>query len=215
MINEQVSIDVFAKITAHNNQLIKEMESPDFDGDTKLDPTLNNGEKYIHAANEVVVSYPQGNFPLDIARNAVETTLQLLMICEMKYGKAIVKPMSQKFRRLLNLWYYNGEPTHSPEIFAREIHEAEDTLFTVMENANCKMSAALPPRTKRRGHRYGDHDPLLHEERTQVVAEMRRRKAVGKSSWTKIAASMRRDSAYSARMRGRTDATWIRYAKSP
>lgn len=146
VVNEENAANAFELIEAHNRQLIGEIGSPDFDGDTKLDPTLNNGERYIHAADEVVVSYPQGAFPLEIARGAVETTLQLLMICEMRYGKPVVKPMSQKFRHLINLWYYNGDPTHPAEIFTKAIFVAERALFNAMEDANCKMFAADSPR---------------------------------------------------------------------
>ena len=74
------------------------------------------------------------------------------------------------------------------------------------------MSAAKPPR--KRGRSYGEQDETLHEIRAQVIAEIRRRKKSTRLSWPKIVRALRGNSAYSARMRGKTDATWIRYAKS-
>ena len=66
----------------------------------------------------------------------------------------------------------------------------------------------------RRGRSYGEKDEALHEIRTQVIAEMRRRKKSSNLSWPEIVTALRGNSAYVARLRGKTDETWIRYAKS-
>lgn len=69
-------------------------------------------------------------------------------------------------------------------------------------------------RPNRRGRSYGEKDEALHEIRAQVVAEMRRRKKASNLPWSEIVAALRGNSAYTARLRGKADTTWIRYAKS-
>ena len=69
-------------------------------------------------------------------------------------------------------------------------------------------------RPNRRGRSYGEKDEALHEIRAQVVAEMRRRKKATNLSWPEIVTALRGNSAYVARLKGKTDETWIRYAKS-
>ena len=67
---------------------------------------------------------------------------------------------------------------------------------------------------KKRGKFYGMKDETLHKIRAEVVAEMRRRKVKTDLSWPKIVQALRGNSAYTARLHGKTDETWIRYAKS-
>ena len=91
-------------------------------------------------------------------------------------------------------------------------------LLGEAEMASCRyhtlvVSAANLTRPKR-GRFYGERDKALHETRAQVVAEMRRRKRTTGLSWSQIVTLLRANSAYAARLRGKTDATWIRYAKS-
>ena len=209
----------FNLMNAQNLALIAQIDRPDFDGDHLLDPTTNQALYRIHAANEAVVTYPQGAFPLDFAQAAVDSTNVLLEKCRGRYGVAIVKPMEQAFHRWFALWFYAGRPQHPPEIFRKRIFQQEQDLFDAICTANAKLatlSAADLPRTrpKKRGKSYGTKDETLHKVRAEVVAEMRRRRKATGLPWTRIAALLRGNSAYSARLRGKTDATWIRYAKS-
>ena len=76
-------------------------------------------------------------------------------------------------------------------------------------------SALLRPLMRRkRGRSLGERDKTLHSVRAQIIAEMRRRRKSTGLSWSKIVTALRNNSAYSARLRGKSDATWIRYAKS-
>ena len=79
-----------------------------------------------------------------------------------------------------------------------------------------QVPAALlrPLMRQKRGRFHGERDKSLHAVRAQVIAEMRRRRKSTELSWPKIVTALRNSSAYSARMRGKSDATWIRYAKS-
>jgi len=206
----------FDVINRHNADLLTAITRPDFEGDIMLDPTLNKAQTFIHLANEAVVLFPQGAFPLDIAEPTIESTEQLLTACEKRYGLACVRPMAQAFHALENLWYYAGQPTHPPETFLKKVFIAEDRLITAI----CAFSREIlaqstqkkPP--KRRGHFHGKKNPRLHKDRAEVVAEIRKRKTKRHQSWAKVVAEMRINSSYVARMRGKSDATWIRYAKS-
>lgn len=210
-MTEQEARDPFEKIEAHNKMLCASIDRPDFDGDQALDPTINQAQRYIHAACEAVVLYPQGAFPLDFADAAVTTTRTLLSKCRRRYGASIVKPMEQAFNSWFNLWHYAGAPLHPPEIFVKKVFRSEQALIQSICDANVKIAAKKPAR---RGRCYGEKDKALHAIRAQVVAEIRRRKTALKLSWPKVVDQMRRDSAYAARMRGKASATWIRYAKS-
>lgn len=201
----------FALINEQNLALIAQIDRPDFDGDHLLDPTTNHSLCRIHAANEAIVSYPQGAFPRDFARDAVSSTNALLEKCRGRYGVAIVKPMEQAFHRWFALWFYAGPPQHPPEIFRKRIFQQEQDLFDAICTANVKLATVT---AKKRGKFYGMKDETLHKIRAEVVAEMRRRKVKTGLSWTKIVQALRGNSAYTARLRGKTDETWIRYAKS-
>ena len=94
-------------------------------------------------------------------------------------------------------------------------------LFAALKANQCllklrQMPAALlrPLVRRKRGRCRGERDKTLHAVRAQVVAEMRRRRKSTGLSWPKIVTALRNNSAYSARLRGKSDATWIRYAKS-
>ena len=76
-------------------------------------------------------------------------------------------------------------------------------------------SALLRPLLRRkRGRFHGERDKTLHSVRAQVIAEMRRRRKSTGLPWPRIVTALRNNSAYSARLRDKSDATWIRYAKS-
>ena len=55
---------------------------------------------------------------------------------------------------------------------------------------------------------------VAENTRSRVIAEMRRRRKSTGLPWPRIVTALRNNSAYSARLRDKSDATWIRYAKS-
>ena len=141
----------FDLINAQNRALNAAIARPDFDGDHLLDPTTNQAILRLHAANEAIVGFPQGAFPLDFARDAVESTNALLAKCRERYGVAIVKPMEQAFSRWFSLWFYAGPPQHPPEIFRKRLFRQEQALFDAICTANvgiAALSAAELPRRK-------------------------------------------------------------------
>ena len=128
--------------------------------------------------------------------------------------------MEQAFNRWFGLWFYSGPPQHPAELFRKKLFQHEQDLIDAICTANVKVAEIENARPKsarqyrRRGKSYGTKDETLHAVRAQVIAEMRRRKRSSSLSWTRIVASMRKESAYAARLRGKADPTWIRYAKS-
>ena len=205
----------FDTMARQNLELIRDIAGPDFSGDTRLDPTLNGALAHIHRADEVIVLFRQGAFPLARAERFVSTTRQLLALCRKRYGVAAVKPMEQAFFTHFALWHYEGSPLHPPELFAKKLFAAEEQLLAAICTANVQIATleAEPPKKPRRGRFYGTRDDLLHKERAEVVAAIRRKHESTGLSWPKCV-SLVRQSAYAARMRGKTDATWTRYAKS-
>jgi len=137
----------FRRITAQNHRLLAAMEDADFDGFTKLDPTLNQAVTYIHQANEVIVAYPQGSFPLHLAFPMVYSTLHLLRACERRYGIAKVKAMQQAFHMMFRLWYYSGEPLHPANLFAKKLFRGEEKLIAAI----CEHNRGIvePPHSPR------------------------------------------------------------------
>jgi len=131
----------FEWIADHNQDLISQINSPNFDADIKLDPTLNGAERHIHLANEMIVKYPQGAFPLEIAKRAIDSTYALLAAVENKFGRAKIKVMSQVFRRAINLWYYSGDPMHPRDVFLKQLFTSESELFHTIEAVNREMTS--------------------------------------------------------------------------
>jgi len=205
----------FDAIDRQNADLLADIVRPEFEGDIMLDPTLNKAQTFIHLANEAVVLFPQGTFPLDLAAPAIESTNDLLAACEKRYGRLAVKPMAQAFRTLENLWYYTGAPTHPPELFRKKIFVAECELLVAIKNFSCVLlSQSMKKKpAKCRGRNWGERDETLHKVRAEVVAAIRGKKKKTGLSWTKCVALLRGNSAYVARMRGKSDSSWIRYAK--
>ena len=154
----------FALIDGQNLALIAQIDRPDFDGDHLLDPTTNHALCRIHAANEAIVSYPQGAFPRDFARDAVNSTNVLLEKCRGRYGVAIVKPMEQAFHRWFALWFYAGPPQHPPEIFRKRIFQQEQDLFDAICTANVKLATVT---AKKRGGNVRGKGPQSDFKRLQ------------------------------------------------
>ena len=215
---DNLIFEPFRRMTRQNLDLICEIMCAKFDGDHKLDPTLNGANVLIHRASECIIGYKQGAFPIQEVTQFYITTLQLLELCRKRYGIAIVKPMEQAFCTYFSLWHYEGEPLHPPELFAKKLFEAEEKLVSAICTANVKIATLdVKPRTTpkpRKGRRLGERDETLHKVRAEVVAAIRRKHESGGLSWPKSVKSIRLNSAYTARMRGKSDATWIRYAKS-
>ena len=205
----------FDAMTRQNLELIRDISGPAFDGDSRLDPTLNGALAHLHRADELIALYRQGAFPLAHAGDFVSTTRQLLALCRSRYGIAAVKPMEQAFFGHFALWNYEGPPLHPPELFAKKLFEAEERLLAAICTANVRIATleAPKPGKTRKGRSYGDRDAALHRERAEIVAAIRRKREATGLSWPRCVRLVRQ-SAYAARMRGRTDATWVRYAKS-
>jgi len=144
--------DPFARITRQNHRLLQAIQKDNFDGFIRLDPTLNQAVTLIHAANEDIVRYPQGSFPLHAAYPMVYSTLHLLKACEKRYGRVKVKAMYQAFCKLFRLWFYAGAPRCPSEIFAKKIFEGEDQLFSAIceHNRSIEEVTAPQPAPKRR-----------------------------------------------------------------
>jgi len=132
----------FGAIDEHNRMLLTEIASPDFDGDLKLDPTMNNAQPMIHLANEAVVLFPQGAFPLELAKPCIDSTDRLLAACRKRYGTPLVKAMEQAFHKMENLWYYRGAPLHPPELFVGKVFKAEQVLIDAICNFNVAIVSA-------------------------------------------------------------------------
>ena len=144
----------FDTMARQNLELIRDIAGPDFSGDTRLDPTLNGALAHIHRADEVIVLFRQGAFPLARAERFVSTTRQLLALCRKRYGVAAVKPMEQAFFTHFALWHYEGSPLHPPELFAKKLFAAEEQLLAAICTANVQIAtleAAQPPPKARRG----------------------------------------------------------------
>jgi len=137
----------FDSIDRQNADLLADIARPDFEGDVMLDPTLNHAQTLIHLADEAVAAFPQGAFPIDLAAPALASTDALLAACAARYGRLAVKPMSQAFHALENLWNYNGPPTHPPAVFTKKVFAAEDKLLAAICAFNQQILAqSLTPK---------------------------------------------------------------------
>jgi len=142
----------FIAIAGQSRALYEAMKEPHFDGFTRLDPTLNKAWGHIHAADEIIVRYPQGKFPRVLAREAVKETLRLLYQCRKRYGRRKTKLMEQAFHAHFILWYAVRKWVPA-ELFAKKIFESEDKLIRAIcdHNAGIVEPRKTKPRTKRRG----------------------------------------------------------------
>lgn len=142
----------FVWIDSHNHSLIKEILNPNFNGDTELDSTLNQAEVHIHQAGEIIVNYPQGAFPLDVAKSAVDSTNALLKLYRKKYGIAIAKPVEQAFHAYFNMWYYSGNPLFPSDLYKKKFFQCEEKLFTAIRTGNVALSSFIqkPPKKRKK-----------------------------------------------------------------
>jgi len=160
----------FELIRRQSVALSDAIRKPDFNGFIRLDPTLNHANDYIHAADEVIANFPQGQLPLNrIVRGSVRESLRLVYRCAKRYGKHRVKKMSQAFHAHFRLWLYNGKPKRPPELFTKSLFKSEDRLL----DAICNHNAAIDdPMTSNEAMRADETDifmPKLHD-----VADCRR-----------------------------------------
>jgi len=160
----------FVRITKQNEFLLKEIQKPTFDGFVRLDPVRNQAITYIHAANEIIVTYPQGSFPLHLAYPMVYSSMHLLRACEKRYGRVQVKAMSQTFRKLFRLWFYAGKPRCPSALYAKKLFKSEEALISDL-CTHCKCITEPPPSSRTsRDHRKGTG---LHGTRTKcMLAQM-------------------------------------------
>jgi len=132
----------FVGIVGQCFRLNEDILKPDFDGFTRLDPTLNKAVCLIHAADEAVACFPQGGFPLTIAWLAVKESLRLLRRCRMRYGRERTKAMEQAYHIHFRLWFYQGAPTHPAELFRKKLFESEARLVDAICDHNAHIVEA-------------------------------------------------------------------------
>lgn len=222
-------VEICMGIVQQNHELMEKMDEPDFDPGIGFDNTKNNAAYKLTDFFDIMKTFPYGKVPSEVANDVVSSTDALLTKMREKYGhsEAILRELisvGQAFRDSKRIWRIkNPVLKREPAVYESQLDEALWRILRALDDLNYELNllAFKPPtphketaRKNRRGRTFGDCNPTLHKERKEVVAEMRRRKIATQNAWTKIAADMRRNSSYSARMRGRTDATWIRYAKS-
>jgi len=221
--------EICAGIVQQNHELMEKMDEPDFDPGIGFDNTKNNAGYKLTDFFDILKAFPYGNVPGEVTDEVVGSTDALLKKMREKYGRseAVLGELisvGQAFRDSKRIWRIrNPIANRDPPVYEARLDEALHRILRALDDLNYELnlltfkppaSVAETAKGHRRGRAYGDCDPTLHKERKEVVAEMRRRKIATRMAWTKIVAEMRHNSSYSARMRGRTDATWIRYAKS-
>ena len=94
------------------------------------------------------------------------------------------------------------QPTAKTVILADIENTASEKLSKTIKNAK---------RPKKQGKAYGNRDPLIHKERNAVLTEINRRYESGSLSLLKIIETMKKDSAYSARMQNVSVKGWRAY----
>jgi len=133
----------FLAIANQSRALYEAMKRPDFDGFTRLDPTLNKACGYIHAADEIIVRYKQGEFPRWMAWNAVKETLRLVYACKKRYGRHKVKTMDQAFHKHFILWFAVRKRVPE-ELYAKKIFQSEDRLIEAICQHNRDIIEPTP-----------------------------------------------------------------------
>lgn len=231
-----------AEIIRHNRRIRDAVRkvSPFYSGDPNaeepprkmrleelLDPKRNSACRALVELGEALKAYPRGTCPpeplhlmLGSTLSLIQDELEPLLRCREFNVSATVFTDFYNYLLTPNTMTTDEEHAHNIDEhiarLQRRFCQNSDAgyLFTTQMLERRKKTGRIPPRKKCRGKHYGERDTTLHAVRAQVVAEMRRRKSSSGLSWTKIIAELRRNSAYAARVRGKADATWIRYAKS-
>lgn len=197
--------------------------------ETILNPKSNGAYNCIDALCEAAKEYRPGEYPKKHLDWLNKSTLRLIS----NWIEPILRtPICNKLVTLVkDIHNYLTTPRSD---FSMERHVRQLDKFRNLWSTRCcensdafyeltsqllrereASAKAIPPRGKKtRGKAYGSYDKALRQDRNEVVAEMRRRKMAKKLSWNAVMGELHANSAYAARLRGKTDATWIRYAKS-
>lgn len=131
----------FDLIDAQNKEILAGLDDPSYLRSSKMDPTMNSAETYIHKADEIIAMYRQGEFPRELAKASVESTRELLARLEKEYSPSIVKPLTQAFNSHFQLWYNEVLKIVPESRFVKELFDSEHKLVDKIEAFNVAMTA--------------------------------------------------------------------------
>lgn len=132
----------FDRIDAQNREILAGLNDPSYLRSSKMDPTMNSAETFLHQADEIIAMYRQGEFPRELAKASVESTRALLARLETEYSPTIVKPLIQAFNSHFQLWYDEILKIVPESRFVKELFDSERKLFDKIEAFNVAMTAA-------------------------------------------------------------------------
>lgn len=153
----------FDRIDAQNKEILAGLDDPTYLRSSKMDPTMNSAETYIHKADEIIAMYRQGEFPRELAKASVESTKALLARLEKEYSPSIVKPLTQAFNSHFQLWYNEVLKIVPESRFVKELFDSEHKLIDKIEAFNVAMTSEDVKKREKTAHAVGHSTPISRD----------------------------------------------------
>lgn len=156
----------FDQIAAQNREFIAGLDDPTFDRGTRMDATRNNATIYLQDATEFVCIYPQGSFPVHLAKEMVETSLELLKRLSKDYPPAVIKPLEHAYNRYFGCWFGPNIQRVPKELFAKHLFDSLHNMLKAIDDFNVYV-AVNPPRVESETSKRGRGRPVKSDKSPQ------------------------------------------------